>query len=458
MSFVVYVFVYPWKPTVAMLNGKKFRINLRRGDMFNHQGVLSSQKLDSRLLVVFALASSFGCNAKETIAPAAPDSVAIFGDSVMVLGDSVALTAVLRKNGVLLAGSVKWQSDQYEIATVSDAGIVHSKARGLATISATSGTVRGQVRVRVLGVKAVSIDPSAVDLALGWPVTLSGRVDTDSGVPIKLEWKSSNTTTVVVTQSGVVTAVTPGVSYVTASAYGVSGSSTITVPSIPPLGFGFGDAQFALVPPGRFQMGGTLRTGEGPIRSVVLTRGLSVQRTEVTQAQWLDVMGFNPSPYRACGITCPITGISWQVAQTFIERLNAREPGANYRLPTEAEWEYAARAGSVGDFGGSGTVSEMGWTSENSGGLPKPAALKSENGWGLFDMHGNAWEWVADWQSEQYDRADTVDPKGLSFGTRKVLRGGVWTRSALDARSASRFGLDPSASNVGVGFRLVRNP
>lgn len=185
---------------------------------------------------------------------------------------------------------------------------------------------------------------------------------------------------------------------------------------IPPptavLGVGFGDDQFALISAGTFQMGS--RSGlphERPVHTVTLTRSFYMQRTEVTQGQWLEIMGTNPSNFSSCGDTCPVERVSWNDIQQFLTALNARYPGRNYRLPTEAEWEYAARAGTTGDYGGTGILDDMGWYSGNSGSRAHPVAGKLPNAWGLHDMHGNVWEWVQDWYSSSYSRdSPALDP------------------------------------------------
>ncbi len=225
------------------------------------------------------------------------------------------------------------------------------------------------------------------------------------------------------------------------------------------LGIGFGDDQFSLIPAGTFQMGSADGSAhERPVHTVTLTRSFYMQRTPVTQGQWREVMGSNPSHFSDCGDTCPVESVSWNDAQAFIQALNERYPGRNYRLPTEAEWEYAARAGTTGDYGGTGVLDEMGWYFGNSGVRTHPVALKQPNAWGLYDMHGNVWESVQDWYGP-YTASAKTDPIGPSTGSQKVLRGGSWGSLADNARSASRSRLGgPSGRNTSVGFRLARTP
>jgi formylglycine-generating enzyme required for sulfatase activity len=232
----------------------------------------------------------------------------------------------------------------------------------------------------------------------------------------------------------------------------------------PPLGSGFGPEQFALIPAGSFQMGDMVGSGdldELPVHTVNITKVFYMQKTEVTQGQWRAVMGTNPSYFSDCGDTCPVEQVSWDDIQGFLTALNAMDPGKNYRLPTEAEWEYAARAGTTGDYGGTGVLDEMGWYSANSGSQTHPVAQKTANAWGLSDMHGNVWEWVNDSYSTTYyqycvDKGIVDDPPGPATGSNRVLRGGSWLHVALSARSAHRGYVYPNYRYVGFGFRLAR--
>jgi formylglycine-generating enzyme required for sulfatase activity len=226
-----------------------------------------------------------------------------------------------------------------------------------------------------------------------------------------------------------------------------------------PLGEGFGAEQFARIPAGTYQMGSaTGEADERPARTVTISRPFLLQRTEVTQGQWTAVMGSNPSDFTACGPTCPVERVSWDDVQRFLARLNAQEPGKGYRLPTEAEWEYAARAGTTGDYGGTGVLDQMGWYDLNSGGQTHAVGGKAPNAWGLYDLHGNVWEWVADWYGG-YAGAARTDPVGPANGNHRVLRGGSWGSTAVYARSAYRSNGSPDFRyDSGFGFRLARTP
>jgi formylglycine-generating enzyme required for sulfatase activity len=228
------------------------------------------------------------------------------------------------------------------------------------------------------------------------------------------------------------------------------------------LGIGFGPEQFELIPAGTFQMGdqsGVGQSDELPVHTVTITQSFYMQKTEVTQAQWLSVMGDEPSAASSCGETCPVESVQEIRILAFISTLNARDPGKDYRLPTEAEWEYAARAGTTGDFGGTGNVDEMGWYARNSGTALHLVAQLEPNGWGLYDMHGNVHEYVQDWYaSDYYGSSPAEDPPGPSVGSYRALRGGSWFDPAENLRSASRLGpIEIARVRHGVGFRLARS-
>jgi formylglycine-generating enzyme required for sulfatase activity len=212
------------------------------------------------------------------------------------------------------------------------------------------------------------------------------------------------------------------------------------------------------IPPGSFMMGSTNgQADEKPVHQVTINYSFYMGKYEVTQAQWQSVMGNNPSNFKDCGGNCPVEQVSWDDAQSFIQRLNGMNDGYTYRLPTEAEWEYACRAGTTGDY--AGNLSDMAWYSENSGSKTHTVGGKQPNAWGLADMHGNVWEWCQDWYHETYHGAPTDGSAWLSGGEQKyrVLRGGSWSYDASDARSAYRRydSLDSRVDLNSFGFRVV---
>ncbi len=227
--------------------------------------------------------------------------------------------------------------------------------------------------------------------------------------------------------------------------------------------------EFVLIPAGSFIMGSPSneagRDNHERQHQVTLTKEFYIQTTELTQWQWKAVMGGNPSWFSDCGDDCPVEKVSWDDVQEFIRRLNQKEGIDKYRLPTEAEWEYAARAGSTTAFANGGitelvcghdsNLDAMGWYCGNSGKKTHPVAQNKPNAWGLFDMHGNVWEMCQDWFGK-YPSGVVTDPKGPASGTYRVDRGGSWVSFARYGRSASRRGYTPYFRVNRLGFRLAR--
>ena len=221
---------------------------------------------------------------------------------------------------------------------------------------------------------------------------------------------------------------------------------------------------FIFIQPGCFQMGNdkpaTDRTvGETPSHRVCIEKPFYMGETEVTQKQWQDVMGNNPSKNKV--EDKPVDRVSWNDVQEFIQKLNAKEGGNYFRLPTEAEWEYAARAGSDADYSFGDSTSSLpqyAWFG-NLGykGSSHEVAQKDPNKWGLYDMHGNVWEWVQDWYDGTYYSASPANnPTGPETGKYRVYRGGSFIGKATNLRSAVRFSALPMSRTHDVGFRLAR--
>jgi len=228
--------------------------------------------------------------------------------------------------------------------------------------------------------------------------------------------------------------------------------------------------KFILIPPGTFTMGSPHsekgRYSNETQHEVTLRQAFYLQTTEVTQRQWKAVMGTNPSNFKDCGADCPAERVSWNDCQEFIRRLNQKEGTNRYRLPTEAEWEYACRAGTTTAFANGGitetgcdrdpNLAAMGWYCGNAGNKTHPVAHKNPNAWDLYNMHGNVYEWCEDWYGD-YPNAHVTDPKGPSSGTYRVLRGGSWGYGAGGCRAANRGWGGPGYRDSGGGFRLVRD-
>ena len=250
--------------------------------------------------------------------------------------------------------------------------------------------------------------------------------------------------------------------------------------------------EFVWIPAGTFQMGSPAgeagRDDDERQHEVTISRGYWMGKYEVTQGEWEAVMGKNPSAFDECGSRCPVESVSWYDVLEFLLRLNERESGSGYwyRLPTEAEWEYAARAGSAGATPegelrilGEHNASELdgqAWYGADTGVTyagaaecpdwaekqdeaercgPRVVGLNRSNGWGLHDMLGNVWEWTADWYAE-YPSGSATDPRGPDSGSGRVGRGGGWNNSAGIVRSAGRGNFSPGYRLYNIGFRLVR--
>ena len=210
------------------------------------------------------------------------------------------------------------------------------------------------------------------------------------------------------------------------------------------------------ITPGQFVMGngpgGTAIERDHPVR---LTRPYLIGVTEVTQAEWSAVMGSNPSSSK--GANLPVTNVTWHEAVEFCRRLSERE-GRVYRLPTEAEWEYACRAGTTTAFSfgdGTWTFDEYVWFNKNARGKVQPVGTKKPNPWGLYDMHGNVREWCADWFAWRYPTGLQIDPTGPATGTERVRRGGSAAYFATATASGARDCAPPEYAWDDLGFRVV---
>jgi formylglycine-generating enzyme required for sulfatase activity len=255
------------------------------------------------------------------------------------------------------------------------------------------------------------------------------------------------------------------------------------------------------VKPGTFLMGSP---EEEPCRlpneerhAVTLNRAFEIGASEVTQGEFLQLMGYNPSHFSGCGSGCPADSVDWSAAAVYSNRLSKQagltpcyicvsNPGGDYafpfdcapraeylasiyecpgyRLPTEAEWERAYRAGTttalsdgpIGSCDDDAKASAIGWYSANAGGQPHEVAGRKPNAWGLYDMAGNLWEWVNDWYKPDLGADPVTDPGGPTSGQGKVLRGGAWVTGAGSVRAASRNQNQRFKGLSFVGFRLAR--
>ena len=225
------------------------------------------------------------------------------------------------------------------------------------------------------------------------------------------------------------------------------------------------------IPAGSFTMGSTDgEIDERPRTQVRLTQAFWLGKTEVTQGQWESIMGSNPSYFKNAGTNAPVEHVSYDRALAFCGKLTEREraagrlpEGYEYTLPTEAQWEYACRAGTTGDYAGS--LDLLSWYKGNSGETTHAVAQKQANAWGLYDMHGNVWEWCSNWYADTLPGGTVTDPVGPASGREHVHRGGSCGNTASECRSAYRGWNQPGflyanigLSYIAIGFRLALAP
>ena len=213
------------------------------------------------------------------------------------------------------------------------------------------------------------------------------------------------------------------------------------------------------IPPGEFEMGSDHgESNEKPIHTVKISKGYYMGIYEVTQEQYQEVMGTNPSHFK--GDHLPVETVSWNDAVKFCENLTQKE-GKTYRLPTEAEWEYACRAGTTSKYSFGDSESQLvyyAWCSQNSGMKTHPVGTRKPNAWGLYDMHGNVWEFCQDWYAKDwYSKGPAENPLNERYGdnTSRVIRGGHWGTHAYTCGVADRPYNYPTGRYSGIGFRLV---
>ena len=218
--------------------------------------------------------------------------------------------------------------------------------------------------------------------------------------------------------------------------------------------------EMVVIPAGSIVMGSDANDEEKPLHTAAI-RSFLLGKTEVTQKQWIEVIGSNPSLDTSCGQNCPVEGVTWNDIQNFLVRLN-QKTGQKYRLPSEAEWEYAARAGTTTDWSFGNDESKLdsfAWYSQNSGHRTQPVGRKLPNAFGLFDMHGNVWEWTQDCWHENYAGAPSDGSAWTTgcTGNYRVLRGGSWYYDSADLRSSFRIWNFSDVRGNDFGFRLARD-
>ncbi len=230
--------------------------------------------------------------------------------------------------------------------------------------------------------------------------------------------------------------------------------------------------EFVDISSGNFMMGSNTGFGyEQPVHKVTISKDFLLSKYEITQKIWKLVMDSNSAGVQSDDL--PAMNIKWEDAILFCNKLSKiydydtvyvanngtytyNKSADGFRLPTEAEWEYACRAGSGGDFPGTGNIDDMGWYNGNSAFNAHPVGTKNPNDWGLFDMNGNVWEWCWDWySSDYYQTSPEIDPSGPASGNRRIIRGGSNSDGATFARSSNRT--FPSSDFTNCGFRIAKN-
>ena len=305
----------------------------------------------------------------------------------------------------------------------------------------------------------IKLDKEELILAIGNTATLSASLLPLSASD-KMSWSSSdNNVATVKSNSGevtvsqaTVTAKSAGTAIITVATKDGKHKATCTVTVIN------AEPELILVETGTFDMGCTdgecdENSNELPVHKVTLSN-YKIAKYTITQLQWKAVMGNNPSYTK--GDDLPVEQVSWNNVQEFINKLNTIT-GKNYRLPTEAEWEFAARGGNKSKgykYSGSNTINDVAWYSVNSGRKLQPVGTKAPNELGIYDMSGNVFEWCSDWNSA-YTEVSQTNPTGPATGTMHIVRGGSYIGNAYYCRISFRDGLFSNDSGIGLGFRLV---
>ncbi len=354
-----------------------------------------------------------------------------------------------------IPGTVTWSSSNTTVGTIDSTGKFIALAPGNTTITASSESISGNATVTVTAQVLTSINVSPAmatvvvnktELFVYYP-----RDQINRSIAVTVTWSSSDTNVGTIDNNGLFTAKAIGTTTITAKNKTVSGTATVTVTD-----------EFVLISAGEFYMGSNdswSSSYEIPVHRVKITKAFYLGKYEVTQKQWRDVMGTNPSYFT--GDDRPVESVSWDDVQQFIKTLNEKEGTTRYRLPSEAEWEYAVRAGTTTRYyfgDDESKLDDYEWYRDNSDSMTHPVGYKNPNSWGLYDMLGNVQEWVQDKWHLNYEGAP-YDGSAWETGTftERVDRGGSWNRGARLCRSSDRNINDPGMSTYILGFRLVRD-
>ena len=306
-----------------------------------------------------------------------------------------------------------------------------------------------------ISVTSLTLNKATLSLGIGKTETLVATISPDNATNKIVSWTSNNSAVATVTSSGLVTAVSIGKATITVTTQDGSKTASCVVSIFSPHS---AEPELILVEGGTFLMGCfdnqcRFEGQELPVHQVTLS-SFKMARYEVTQKQWVAIMGYNSSSFK--GNDLPVDGISFENIQEFIQRLND-STGRQYRLPTEAEWEYAARGGKKSKgykYSGSDNIGAVAWYSDNSDSRYHAVGTKAPNELGIYDMSGNVWEWCSDWLSE-YSAEPQNNPTGPATGVTRITRGGGCINPILYYRVSARNWIKPDVPFPNVGLRLV---
>jgi len=306
---------------------------------------------------------------------------------------------------------------------------------------------------KVQKVTSVVLNQTNITLPVGEKATLKATVYPKEAFNTNISWASDNNKVATV-ENGVVTAVAEGVAIITVTTEDGYHTARCSVTVIFP-----GESEMVAVAGGTFTMGCT--DNENPTHTVyerpahqVTLHSFKIAKYPVTQKQWKTIMSDNPNHFK--GDNLPVTNVTWDDAQTFITQLN-EATGKTYRLPTEAEWEYACRGGKLSakyKYSGSNGLELVGWYAANSEYKTHPVGKKAANELKIYDMSGNVWEWCNDWAAE-YTNEPKTNPQGPETGTCRVTRGGSFNSDYLKCRVSFRSSANPIENSNEIGFRLA---
>ena len=364
--------------------------------------------------------------------------------------------------------SVSWTSSDPKTVTVSKDGVIDGLMNGKATVTCTAldgSGVQATCDVRVINavepVRSIVLNPSVLNLEIGQSSQLTATIVPSSADNKSVKWSSTDVNVATVSANGLVTGVSEGSVTITCAALDGSGvtaacecdvkmrSKTVTVKGVP----------FVMLPvsKGSFMMGASNITDASPVHQVTISHNYYLGETEVTQEQWQAVMGTNPAKFNGVGNNYPVYEVSWNDCQTFIGKLN-QLTGMHFRLPTEAEWEYAARGGQKSKgyaYSGSDNVDEVAWYWSSTSPGTIPVKSKKPNELGFYFMSGNVREWCGDWYDKNYySQSPSVNPTGPASGMYRVLRGGSWDYGVTQCKVAYRGYYYPTDRQEDVGLRL----